>query len=212
LPAAGATAGAILAGGESRRFGSPKALATVGGLTIIERIAAAHRSVFAAVVLVTNEPEHFRHIGLPMVSDLRTDAGPLAGIQAALDWARELGADGVCCTPSDAPFVDSALFRALLEARAGYDAVLPMSGGPLSFEPLFGWYSCKTLAVVEERLAAGEFAVHEFVDRVPRVRRIQVGGPNAALRFLNVNTRDDLDLARRHLREHLEATEGADEG
>src|SRR5688500_1780638 len=42
---------AVLAGGESRRFGSPKALARVGGARVVDRVVRAARGALGETVL-----------------------------------------------------------------------------------------------------------------------------------------------------------------
>jgi molybdopterin-guanine dinucleotide biosynthesis protein A len=58
--------GAIFAGGASRRFGSDKALADIGGVALLERVAARLRPQCDALVVVGREWP-----GLESVADLR---------------------------------------------------------------------------------------------------------------------------------------------
>jgi molybdenum cofactor guanylyltransferase len=198
----GRTVGAMLAGGRSRRFGSPKGLALLGGRPLVAWVLAAHRAVFDDILLVTNTPEHYASFGVPMAADTFTNSGPLAGVHAALRWAEEIGADGVCCTPSDAPFVSAALLR-ILERCGGtgaFQAVVPSSGGPLGFEPLFAWYSTGTASRIEAQLTAGETSMKRLIEVLPSVRilcarEVEAAG-DASLIFHNVNTQADLETAR----------------
>ncbi len=166
---------------------------------------AAHRVALTELILVTNRPDSFRHLGVPIISDVFPGAGPLAGIHAALQWARGEGAAGICCTPCDAPFANPALLSMLVEAsrEPAVLAVLPESTGPLGYEPLFAWYSIETLPVLTARLEAGKTAVHTFIESLERkallpLPRIQSIGEPEVL-FLNVNTPADLERAREAL-------------
>src|SRR5687767_8887411 len=86
--------GVILAGGASRRFGTPKALATVGGRRIIDRVRDALSAAVADVVVSANEQDLFVDLGLPMRADEVAGLGALGGIHTALRWAAERGRSG----------------------------------------------------------------------------------------------------------------------
>jgi molybdopterin-guanine dinucleotide biosynthesis protein A len=198
------TIGAILVGGRSRRFGSPKPLAEVGGRTIIERLLAAHGAVFPQVVLVTDRPAEFTRFGAPIIPDEFAGAGPLGGLHAALGWAERHGAGGVCLSPGDAPFVHPGVLRLLAgEGSASTAAVLPASDGPLGFEPLHGWYSVRTRPLLAAAIASGVLALHRVIGSLDAIRIVpaaevrRYGDPETL--FLNVNTTGDLERARRAL-------------
>ncbi len=195
--------GLILAGGRSRRFGSRKALARVGGLRLIDRVIAAHRQVFTEVLVVTGDPEIEQVDGVTVIPDLEPGAGPLAGLHAGLLWGRERGAGGACCTPCDAPFVDPELFRLLLAARANHSAVLPLRDSATRLEPLFGWYSCRIVPIVEAALESRDLSLKGLARTLTNVRFL---GPDelpahlvADRLFFNVNTPADAEIARRCL-------------
>ena len=123
--------GAILAGGRSVRYGSPKALATVAGESILDRVRRALLRVTPDLILIANEPSLFARSGLPTRPDTRPGLGALGGIHAALLWAREAGRPGILAVACDMPFLDPALLVRILErAAAGdVDVVAPESGG-----------------------------------------------------------------------------------
>ena len=197
-----ASLGAILAGGASRRFGSPKALAEVGGRPIVERVRDAVASVVADVVLVANEPEPFAHLGLPVRPDDVPGVGALGGVRTALVWAREEGRPGALCIACDMPFVSPALLRRLLEhaAASDADAVVSESRGRRGVEPLCAWYSAACVEVIDRMIEEGDTAVHALlsrvrVDRIPLEEVERIG--DADVLFLNVNTADDHERAMR---------------
>lgn len=197
-----ASIGAIMAGGRSLRFGSPKGLATIGGTTIVERVIAAQREAFREVVLVADSPDLGADYGVPVISDIHPGAGPLGGLHAALSWANSRGAEGVCCAPWDAPFLDAKLYGILLRLREPTDdAVIPVAAAGSFLEPLFAWYSSRALDVAERCLRQGVFSMHGFVERLSSVRRVPRSAlssiPEPDLLFANVNTREELELARR---------------
>lgn len=192
--------GAILAGGRSRRFGSPKPLAELGGSLMVERVATAVRGSGAHAVLISGPgvPD-MRHL-LPCREDTRPGLGPLGGLETALDWAGELGLAGALCLACDTPFVAPALLRTLAERgeRVRGSVVAPESGGPLGVEPLCAWYPVGALPEVRARLDSHRLSLAALLEAMP-VERILLdevrahGDPETV--FLNINTVADRDRA-----------------
>ncbi len=191
--------GAILAGGASRRFGSPKALARVDGVRIIDRVRGALREAVDEIVLIANDPSLFTDIGLPVRADREPGLGPLAGLEAALRWAAERGAAGVLCVSCDLPFASAALLREIAERGDANHAVVPESPRGLGMEPLCAWYPAAALPAVERALASDDRSLRALLatidtDCVPLEVVRRFGDPGVL--FFNVNTRDDLERAQ----------------
>ena len=193
----------ILAGGESRRFGSPKALAELCGKPIIARVWEALQEVVPRTVLIANQPEIAAALPLSHRPDLVPGHGPLGGLQIALRWAREEGHAGALCVGCDMPFVSSGLLREILREaeRGAAAAVAPESSGVRS-EPLCAWYSVAALGEVERRIAGGARGMMDLLGalgarRIARAEVERFGDPEMLL--LNVNTPEDFARAERFL-------------
>jgi molybdopterin-guanine dinucleotide biosynthesis protein A len=194
--------GAIIAGGASSRFGSPKALARVGGVRVIDRVARALRTCVAAdeLIAIVNNQEVAESIGLPHRPDVLAGMGALAGVHAALLWARELGHAGVLAGGCDMPFLSPALLQHVLSRRSGKDVVIPGSDGPRGVEPLCAFYASRCIAAIEDAIARGNARMIGFHDRVT-VDRIPIdvvrtfGDPTVM--FMNLNTDADREAAER---------------
>ena len=106
--------GAILAGGESRRFGSDKAQATLAGTALLDLVVGALAlQVDELVVCGRAWP------GLRSLPDRPAPGlGPLAGLAAALHHAEACGFAQVLTLPCDTPLVDRGLIAALVTAGA----------------------------------------------------------------------------------------------
>jgi molybdopterin-guanine dinucleotide biosynthesis protein A len=185
--------GAILAGGQSRRYGEPKALVPVGGVPIIERVHSALAAVAPDIVLLANEPSLFAHLGLPTRRDVEPGLGVLGGILTGLLWARAEGRPGILAVACDMPFLPVPLLRRLLEQAAGgeHDIVAPESESRRGVEPLCAYYGTGCVAPIEAALARGDRHVVGFfgevrVERVPLAEVRRHGDPETL--FLNVNT------------------------
>lgn len=190
------TRGAIIAGGRSVRYGAPKALATVGGVRIIDRVLAALHDVPVSPLLIANQPELFADLGVPVFPDVVTDAGALGGILTALQRAHDDGASGILAVACDMPFLSSALLRTLVataDARAA-DVVIPESDGPRGLEPMCAYYRVSCIAAIERALAEGNRRLVGFHGDVVTHRLgadavARFGDP--ARLFLNVNTPEE---------------------
>ena len=187
--------GVIQAGGRSTRMGgNPKALILLGGRRIIERVVAAVSPVVDDLLLVTNTPELYRFLGLPVVPDLFPDHGSLGGIYSGLKAARGEAAFTVAC---DMPFLHPEVVRLVVDRAGEADIVIPRVGDQL--ETLHALYAKTCLPHMERRLSAGQLKIVGFFDRV---RVVEIGEAEVAryrdpaVVFMNVNTPDELERAR----------------
>jgi molybdopterin-guanine dinucleotide biosynthesis protein A len=187
--------GVILAGGKSRRMGgSPKALLPFGGRPLIQHIAETLRSVFSDCLVVTNTPDLYRFLGLPMTGDVFPDGGSLGGIYSGLRAAQ---GEAALCVACDMPFLSAPLLADLAGRAGEADVVIPDAGGEL--QTLHAVYGKACLPAMERRLRAGQLKVIGFFDDV-RVLRIPAGAverfADPELAFMNLNTPEDLARAR----------------
>ena len=186
--------GVVQAGGKSTRMGGrPKALIQLGGRSIVERVVAALTPVVDDVLVVTNTPELYAFLGLPMVVDVYPDHGSLGGIYSGLSAAGEIAFTVAC----DMPFLHPEVVR-LVVARAGEgDVVIPRVGE--QYETMHAAYGKACLPHIEERLRTGRLKIVGFFDRV---RVVEIGEAeiarfrDPAVAFMNVNTPDELERAR----------------
>lgn len=210
--------GAILAGGQNRRYGAHKALAQVAGQPILSRVVNALGAVLPDLILVANEPEIYAPAGLPMRSDARPGTGALGGVYTALLWAREAERPGILAVACDMPFLSPALLARLLEVAASGgaggvmatgsttasgavglpDVVVPASEGPRGVEPLCAYYSTRCIPAIEAELARGERHIIGFFTDV-RVATLPLDEVHSFGRaetlFLNVNTPEERERA-----------------
>lgn len=192
--------GVILAGGANRRYGDHKALARVGGRTILERTLVALAPAVGRTAIVANEPKLYRGYGPAIRPDVRPGLGVLGGILTAVRWAGEEECEAALVLGCDMPFLPTSLLARIAE-EAGPDGVtVPASDGRRGFEPLCAAYGTGTQEQIEAALARGERAVISFFPHVPvRILEFDIvnrcGDPSRM--FLNVNRPEDRDRAER---------------
>lgn len=162
--------GAVLAGGQSTRFGSDKALAVLGGRTLLDH-AVSRLSDWCGMVVIAG-----REGGVPgaqSVADWPAPGmGPLGGIAGALRAARASGATALLTCGVDSPGLPDDLPERLCPGPA-YVADQPVIGlWPLSVLPALeailagsGRHSLRALAE-----ATGARAV-ELASAPPNINR-----------------------------------------
>jgi molybdopterin-guanine dinucleotide biosynthesis protein A len=187
--------GVIQAGGKSARMGGrPKALMSVGGRRIIERVLDVLREVTDDLLIVTNTPDAYGSLGLSMVPDVFPDHGSLGGIYSGLRAAPGEAAFTVAC---DMPFLMPEVARLVIDRASLADVVVPISGGRA--ETLHASYAKSCLGPIERKLREGRLKVAGFFDEVrvlaiPEEEVARLGRPD--LVFMNVNTPDELARAQ----------------
>jgi molybdopterin-guanine dinucleotide biosynthesis protein A len=166
----------------------------LGGRPIIERVADVVRAVADDVLIVTNTPDLYASLGLPMVPDAFPDGGSLGGIYSGLRAARGDAAFTVAC---DMPFLMVEVARLVTARAADADVVAPRVGA--RWETLHACYGKACLDPMETRLRAGQLKVAGLYDDV----RVLAVAEEAIARhrdpeivFMNVNTPEDLEAAR----------------
>ena len=194
--------GGVLMGGRSRRFGSDKAAAPLGGRTMAEwAIRSARAACGEPVVLLGGSETTASHLGQPWRPDARADAGPLAGVVVGLEWSEELDRDGLLVLACDLPLVSPALLDAILAARgSGVDAVVPKQRAAPGLQPLCAWYAATALPHARACLQTGERSMLELIARM-EVQHVEVerACDDSEVQLLNVNTSEQLALAERLL-------------
>lgn len=184
----------IIAGGRSSRMGREKAMETVRGRRIIDRVIAAVAPQVALTAINTNgEAARFAGINLPVFPDAQPGADtPLAGLHAALAFAGREGFSRVLTVPSDAPFLPADLARRL--SSAGGQAAIASSGGQAHY--VTGLWSSHLLHDVDTALVMPQRP--RMQDLASILRASLVEWPAEPYDpFFNINTPDELAEAER---------------
>lgn len=190
-PCAQSTAGLLLAGGRSSRFGAEKALASFRGSPLMD--AVAQRFAGLAAIAVSARPhsaaERRAHAqGYQVLHDApSTPSGPLSGVCAGLAWANDLGLSFLATAPCDAPLLPDDLFPRLLQEINLAPAAYAQTGrGP---HPLCAIWSVRLLAPLQLTLQDGEHpAVRGLLREIGAVA-VSFADDRA---FLNANTPEAL--------------------
>ena len=153
--------GIILAGGRSTRYGSNKAMAEVDGRRLIERVVTVMETVFQRLILVTNTPEEYAYLELPMIQDLIKGLGPLGGLYTGLESLSDEAGFFVAC---DMPFLNGPLIRHMVQVRGRFDAVVPKIDWML--EPLHALYTRDCLPAIKVMIDSRQYQIMKFFEKI----------------------------------------------
>ena len=164
--------GAILAGGQSSRFGSDKALAVLDGRPLIEHVASSLSAQCEEVVVVGRT-----HDGYHCIKDRpAANMGPLAGLAGALAYASDAGFEYVLSLGVDTIGIP-ADFYATLEPGPAY----------VVNQPIIGLWPISALNLLGDILASDQrHSMLHFIELLG-ARGVSLENPPA-----NINTPADL--------------------
>jgi molybdenum cofactor guanylyltransferase len=183
--------GIILAGGQSRRLGTAKALLRLNEETFVEHAASLLHGRCHRIIVVADPA-----LSLPPLADctvLRDEQpglGPLGGIVTALSASDDEWHLALAC---DVPLIRPALLHLIVSRQSDQtDAVIPHAAGRL--QPLIATYSRRCLEPARQALLNGERAMLALLTRV-KVTVIEEHDLREVdpelISFININTWQD---------------------
>jgi molybdopterin-guanine dinucleotide biosynthesis protein A len=178
-------------------MGQNKALMSLGGKRLVDRVVEVMREVFRDLLMVTNTPEVYADLDIPMVRDVWPEKGSLGGVYSAIYHVITPYCLVVAC---DMPFLNAAVLRYLITQMADYDVIIPDVLDEL--QTLHAIYSKACLQPIERRLEANRLRIVGFFPDV-RVRTVTASELQAydpeLLAFQNLNTPEEFQAAEHRL-------------
>ena len=179
----------ILAGGKSSRMGRDKAFLEIGGQTLLARQIKLARETGAAEILISGRADaDYSSLNCRVLQDNFPDAGPLAGIERALDAAQS---PLLLVLAVDFPGMNAELLRRFVARCPENFGAIPRING--NMEPLAAIYPTSAHQLAAAQIAGGRFAVKEFAGlcvQSGRVRLIELEA-GASRHFVNWNSPAD---------------------
>ncbi|MEZ5976091.1 MAG: molybdenum cofactor guanylyltransferase [Planctomycetota bacterium] len=183
--------GVILCGGQSRRMGTDKAELSWDGRSLLRRTEETLRQVLPRICFGVARDAAAAPEGGCAIEDLRAEAGPLAGLEAALDAAQPMPqVEWVLLAACDLPGLHAGVLQRLATARAlaapGTGAL--MFGDAEHPQPLIALYHTRLLPYVRAALDQGERRMTAWMRQpgAPPVAWVESSGLDSGL--TNVNT------------------------
>jgi molybdenum cofactor guanylyltransferase len=200
IPADTPIYGCILAGGKSRRFGGiPKGDFILNGTPIIEQVYRNARGQVReiAICVAQDGAGQGNNLGLQQLNDNFSDKGPMAGIHAAMHWARqqqEAGNDAhsyVATFPCDTPSFPSDLVMRLMAAMIAQNASITLPKHKGRIHTMLGIWSTGLLPELERSITADQLALTRWaLDQGAAIVEFDDCQPQD---FLNINSPEDAE-------------------
>jgi molybdopterin-guanine dinucleotide biosynthesis protein A len=173
-------------------MGRDKAFLEFEGEPLWQRQVATLRALSPEQLLIAG-PRREEWIAFEVIADEIAEAGPLAGVAAAL---QKCTAPHLVVLAVDLPMVTADFFRALLELCEEEQGVVPTAAD--ATEPLAAIYPIAAFPLATAALRRGEFAMQKFVrdaiaQGLMREREIL---PEEMELFANLNTPADYERLR----------------
>ncbi len=148
----------ILTGGKGKGLTPDKPLPEIINQPIIQRTASVVVPLFEEVLLVTNTPEKYEFLRLPVVHDERRGCGPLMGIYCGL---RKIKNEVAFVCAADMPFLDEKIIRSQFLEFDTFDIVVPCPRKRPEF--LHAFYRQRCLSAIRKNLDADIFKIEMLV-------------------------------------------------
>ena len=195
----------VLAGGKSKRFGEDKNMAKLGNITLLEHVLKKVTKKFKKTIIISNQNLNIKKLdSVTIVPDcIQGNLGPLVGVLTAMKWIKKNNEkyQWVATFPCDTPFFDTLIVDE-------YKSKINLNESSLYFvksnekrHNIFGLWSVKLMDILENDLVNNNFRkVEEWADKIG-VKIIDIKSDKFD-HFFNINTKTDLEEARKLLEEY----------
>ncbi|HLR22608.1 MAG TPA: molybdenum cofactor guanylyltransferase [Pseudogracilibacillus sp.] len=179
------TVGILLAGGMSRRFGTPKAFQDWNGIPFYEYVYTALQAVCDDIIIVTRPqlkrrfPDKYHTV---VDEEVYAGCGPLAGIFTGM---HQKEADQYIVLPCDMPLINGDIMRALFRKHQLSVTVVRTKE---ELQPLVSIWDKTCEPILENALIKQQYGMKKLLTKlqVHTVSDISLTGEPG--RFMNINT------------------------
>ncbi|RCW50599.1 MULTISPECIES: molybdenum cofactor guanylyltransferase [Halanaerobium] len=196
----------LLAGGESSRFGSDKALLPFAGKTLIEYIYDNLKTSFNRVIIVGSPVKYSFLKEAEIREDIYQNRGPLAGIYTGLYFSKS-SYNFVC--GCDMPFLNSKYFDFIhKQAAESPEAEIIVSCFNGYLEPLAAIYQRSLLSNIKSEILKNNLKIKSFYQKSrKKIIKEEILKRNFKLEklFFNLNYPEDQSKAINYLKEEAES-------
>ena len=194
--------GVVLAGGKSRRFGEDKNQVKLGNLTLLDHVLSKISNEFNEILIVSNYNIRIKELGkIHLIPDFVNDQGPLAGVLSAMKWIKEKNKEykWIATFPSDTPFFDKLIIDRYKKKIEDSTSLLYFLKSNEKRHNIFGLWSIDLIETLENDLIKNNFRkVEDWANKIG-VETINIEGGKFDT-FLNINTKKDLEEAKKILK------------
>ena len=195
----------VLAGGQSKRFGEDKNQVKLGNITLLEHVLAKVTKKFEKTLIISNQNLNIKTLNsITIVPDcIQGNLGPLVGVLTSMKWIKKNNKQyqWVATFPSDTPFFDTSIIEKYKSKINLNESLLYFVKSNQKRHNIFGLWSVKLMDTLENDLINNNFRkVEEWADKIG-VETINIKSDKFDP-FFNINTKTDLEEARKLLEEY----------
>ena len=191
----------VLAGGKSKRFGKDKSQVKLGNKILIDYVLTEIVDLYEDILIVTNEPIKFLNSNkISRTSDIKKGLGPLGGVLSAMKWVKDnkKNYEWISTFPIDTPFFKKEhLSKFYKEINLDVSNLFFMKSKNTRHN-IFGLWSLKLFEKLELALNRGDRKVELWANEIG-VKTIDFKDENNKDPFFNINTEEDLEIAKKLL-------------
>jgi len=181
---------AIVAGGKSLRFGSPKLLAGYRNKRLIDIALEKAAELSTLTAIISSGQMTFDIPDIDEFTDVYPDKGPLGGIYTALVNAKR---GWVAILPGDMPFLQKETYEVLWRSRDGMRPVVAVSKSGM--EPMVSIWPVSCARQLERFLLSNVLKMHLVLDKC-QAGQIDIAAVDPSISdrcFVNINRVEDLE-------------------
>jgi len=184
---------ALIAGGKSRRFGSPKELAQYAGKRLVDYAVTTAQSISHNTIIIGHKTESsLVHFNIPVYDDLIPDCGPLGGIYTALYYAKD---KYIAVLPVDMPLLNLKIYRALYPSLNAEKPVVACSHKGI--EPLVSIWPAGTFSALKVQIEKKDFRLYSLLKKLHAIEINFAKLPDYQEHwFENINYKKDINLLK----------------
>lgn len=181
----------LLAGGESSRFGSDKGLAELRGKPLIAHVLSRLREQTDGQLAINCDPSspYAAFCDEVIPDQVGQSAGPLAGIHAALVWAKQNGWRVVATVPIDTPFIPRDYLQ-----RLNHTGASSVATSQNRIQPICGLWRSECADALKDQIDSGMRSVRDWIS-FEGAQEVKFDTRDTQNSFFNINTKEDLLIA-----------------
>ena len=192
----------VLAGGQSKRFGEDKNQVKLGDKTLLTHVLDKLAKKFNEILIVSNQKLNMKKLyKVTVVPDcIKGNLGPLVGVLTAMKWSKKENKQykWIATFPSDTPFFDISIIKEYESKINLNESLLYFIKSNYKRHNIFGLWSVKLMEILESDLTNNNFRkVEDWANKIGvKTINIEIDKFDS---FLNINTKTDLEEAKRIL-------------
>ena len=193
--------GTVLAGGKSQRFGEDKSQVKLDGKLLIDFILSEIVDEFKEILIVANNQIAFQKSKkISTIKDFKKGQGPLGGVLSAMKWAKEKNSNykWISTFPVHTPFFKKKILKKFLSEINIEESKLFFIKSNNTRHNIFGMWSIDLMKKLEEDLNKGHKKVETWANSIGvKIINMEFMYEDP---FFNINTKDDLEIAKKKLK------------